>query len=360
MLALLSLLAVVGFYLGLTIRPEWLVDIAENTHLAVNHFLNGANPYQEFAQVFVTADDFKQAENATVVGGQVALLGRPYYFGYPYFPVMFYAYSPFVYAFESFNAIRIANACFFIMQLGLSAALVKSFCVKPALQKKAVAMVLLLQLGVLMFSVELFYYAMTDIVIAVLLLACFLSLRHKKIILAAVFLGLAQSTKLLPAPFIACFLLLFYWRQPFILRAVLAYFATVFVVVAPYIYQNSDAFLSSTILFYLSFHQQGDNSSLWFFLSEAIRPWFLYSGLLLAFASVFWFYCLSKKLPANMLSDKQEFQLNLLLVIASSAVFYMLFMAFNKMTHLNYLWSVYPMLCVAYSVVSFSAIDSSD
>jgi hypothetical protein len=321
---------IVCLYIGSTIRPDYLVDIAENTYLAASHLLSGDNPYSHYAQVFV--NDFSNAANTEVVGDKVFILGYEYRFGYPYFPVMAYAYLPSVAIFDSFTSIRLTNFILLMLQLMALYGLTKKL-IHNEYQKQGFYLSSFLLLGIFMLPVELYYYAITDIVIATLLLYCFLALSYKKYVLAAILLGLAQSCKLLPAPFIALILLVMYWGRPFLLKSVMAYLLTMLLMLGPFLLADWQSFLASTTLFYLSYHQAGDNSSLWFFLPPALQTLFTYLGPLLAVASVLYF--------------KRQ-QPNLLLASLSAAFSsYAIFMAFSKMTHLNYLWAVYPLGCLA-------------
>ena len=108
---------------------------------------------------------------------------------------------------------------------------------------------------------------------------------------------------------------------------------TTLVLVLPFLLWNPEPFITATLLYYLTLHQAGDNTSLWFFLPAVWQTPFLVLGGVLTLATV------------ALASWRRSLGLVWPLAVAFCA--YAVFIAFNKMSHLNYLWGVYALGCAA-------------
>lgn len=312
------------------LKQDWIVDIAANTYAAVEHFISGDNPYNHRSQLWV--ESFPQRHGITFMDGQYFMFGVPYQFGYPYFPAMLLAYTPVIGFIENYTAIRIMNFTLSFVNLWLVWQLLKAHFEhqKHYQLAKRLAFVLLFLMPSYLFN--LYYLGITDVLLTTLILLSLFFVDKQRIILAAIVLGMCQASKLLPAPFV--FVAIFLWlpilRQK--IQFALVYGITALVILGPFVLWDATSFLSSTILYYLTHHKGGDDTSLWFYLPEFIKPYFLIlspllSGVFLLFGSL----------------KAKGSTINLALVCASS---YFIFMVFNKMTHFNYYWSVYPIACI--------------
>ena len=99
---------------------DYLLDIGFNTYLAADSFLMGLNPYTEICQLYheirpqegvILPENYPLTLGAKGAG-DILLYGWPYRHGFPYFPMMFLGYVPFVAFFEGLDAMRMANAVF--------------------------------------------------------------------------------------------------------------------------------------------------------------------------------------------------------------------------------------------------------
>lgn len=90
---------------------------------------------------------------------------------------------------------------------------------------------------------------------------------------------------------------------------------------------------SSGAFFYLTHHAGGDDTSLWFYLPVGYRLPFSAIGYGLSLALVAW---TAKKRGGDVLAP-----------MGLGFAAYLAFIAFAPMCHLNYIWSIYPLGCVA-------------
>lgn len=333
-LRLVLLLTLITVLLGLLVAPNnWLMDIGLNTYLAAESLLQGHNPYATHAQDWYTIDT--SIAHVEDIAGQIYMFGIPYYYGFPYFPMMVLSYTPFTFLIDGYDAIRWANLLLVVLNVVAIRLLVAHSGVRYVRITQWRAIVA--YLCILVYGIEIFWHGIVDILLSSLLLYCFVFLQRGRFVLAGVLLGLAQAAKLLPPPLVALCIMLYLLGQEGFWKFCIAYALTSVLVMSPFVVADPQAFLSATILFYLTNHGVGDNTSLWFFLPALLQKPFLWLGYLLTLLMI----------PVFVRRGRGD------LVDVMSAVFasYLVFMAFSKMTHLNYLWSVYPLGCVAFALL---------
>jgi uncharacterized membrane protein len=268
----------------------------------------------------------------TVHGRDVRMYGVPYTYGFPYFPAMFLSYLPARAITSGYDSLRVANAIFLALNLlgifWLTRRLSPAGLATTAGLAGCVAYV-----GVGALQTELFRYAITDLVIATYGVFAFLALSYRRWILAGVLFGLAQACKLLPGALLVLPVLLWLWGRPGGWKLLIAYVATSVVILLPFVLLSPALFLSSTVLFYVTYHARGDYSSLWFFLPSVLKTPFRLLGYGLTAGGVGW---IVRRRSEDSLAP---------LTIAFLA--YLIFVAFSNMIHLNYIWGTYPLGCVA-------------
>jgi hypothetical protein len=335
-LLLIALLVNLGIGLAAELaRPSgerFAIDIGMNTYSAGTALLEGKNPYAEFAQAW---HKIKPGPHVTLDHGAVRLYGVPYAYGFPYFPAMFLSYLPARAVTSGYDSLRVTNAI--LLALNLAGIFWLARRLSPAsLATTAGLAGCVAYVGVSALRTELFRYAITDLVIATYALYAFLALSHRRWIVAGVLFGLAQACKLLPGPILVAPVLIWLWGRPGAGRLLVAYVATSVALIVPFVVPNPGLFLSSTILFYLTAHAAGDDTSLWFVLPEALRVPFRIVGYLLSAGCVGW---MVRRRADDLLTP---------LTLAFTA--YGIFIAFASMIHLNYLWGIYPLGCVALAV----------
>ena len=324
-------MTLVGALVGLLVAPNtWLMDIALNTYLAAENFAYGVNPYGSLSQAWHTMN--AGTPHVEVRDGQVYMFGVPYYYGYPYFPAMMLGYLPFTFFIDGYDSIRIGNVVFALANVYGLCLLMKS---ARRLILQMIVIVAYLCIGV--YWIEIFWHGIVDVLLSTFLIYAFVCLQRDQYVGAGIFLGLAQAAKLLPAPLIAVCILYYLFRRPGFWKFSIAYALTGVAVVLPFLLWDPQAFLSATILFYLSFHSVGDNTSLWYFLPEILQAPFLWSGYLATLVTIFLFI---RRKTADWVD-----------VMAAAFASYLVFVAFSKMSHLNYLWGVYPLGCAAFAIL---------
>jgi hypothetical protein len=304
-------------------------DIALNTHSAGTAFLAGKNPYAEHAQVW---HRIEPSEHVEVRGESVFMYGLPYAYGFPYFPAMFASYLPFRPLADGVDSLRIGNAMFLALNV-LGILLLMRRLVPESLAWALGPLAVVSYLGIEALPAELWRFGVTDIAIATYLLYAFLALSYGRLRTAGVLFGIAQACKLLPAPLLVLPVLLWAYRKPRFYELACAYALTALALVLPYVVWDWQLFVSSTVLYYLTYHSGGDNTSLWFFLPENLRGAFSALGYAATLALVL--FTLRKR------------DGDLLWPMALGYSAYMLFIAFARMAHLNYIWGIYPLGCVA-------------
>jgi uncharacterized membrane protein len=176
---------------------------------------------------------------------------------------------------------------------------------------------------------EFYNNAVTDVLIAALAVWAFVALDRRAYVATGVLLGLAQSCKLLPGPLLVLPVVAWLGADKRTLRVVLAYVATSAAVIAPFAARDPARFVSSTVLFYLTFHRGGDDTSLYYFLPPPAQTLWVVLGPALALAVA--------------LVPLRERRGDTLAPLRAAFLAYFVFIAFGKMTHLNYVWAVYPL-----------------
>ncbi len=313
-------------------RPEnarWAIDIAVNTYSAGSAFLAGKNPYAEHAQAWHRVES---SEHVEVRGTDVFMYGIPYRYGFPYFPAMFASYLPFRLVVDGLLSLRVGNSVFLLLNVIGLCALARRLIPGPH-WVTAAALAVAAYFGINVLPAELLRFAITDVAIATYLLYACLALSSGYTTTAGVLLGIAQACKLLPAPLLALPLLIWAYGRPGFLRLALSYVVTALILVLPYVFWDWQLFLSSTVLFYLTYHSVGDDTALWFFLPEVWRTVFSWLGYLLTLTLGLW--------------TVRKRQGDILWPMTLGFASFMVFIAFAPMTHLNYIWGVYPIGCVA-------------
>ncbi len=312
-----------------TVDRDWVQDIGANTQAAAEVFLDGRNPYSERTQL--RHDVPPDTPGVAVADGTLTMDGVPYHYGYPYFPVTFLAYAPLVAIVPGPDALRLANLLLLAANLAAMGLLVRRLA--PPGDRAAPALVAFTAyLGVLVYGREIFVLGLVDILYSTFILYAFLALAHGRHGLAGVLLGLLQGAKLLPGPFVAAAVVLALASWSDRRRVLVGYLGTSLLVIVPFAAAAPGNFLSATILYYLTYHAGGDDTSLWYALPSFLKGVFLVGGIV---ASVGVLGLLARPGRGRV-------------VDAMLAAFagYTVFMAFSRMTHLNYLWSVLPLGCV--------------
>ena len=313
---------------SLSFQPDWIMDIAANTDAAIGHFLRGDNPYTHRSQLWV--DSFSKGPGIESSNGEVLMFGQRYSFGYPYFPTMLLSYLPLSALLENYTAIRLSNLLLSGLNLYLIIAMVKQFTPADTEQqiiKKLSVIVLFLTPAYL---VNIYYLGITDILLSSFILACFYAGQMQRWFLAGLLLGLAQSSKLLPAPMVLLALFIWLPNLSLRLRLIAGFSISSGLSLLPFIVWDSEGFISATILYYLTHHVGGDSTSLWFFLPSSMQTWFHHLAPILT--AVF------------ILRYAYRCRGSLEQLMTVCFISYLIFIAFSKMSHFNYYWGVYPII----------------
>jgi uncharacterized membrane protein len=165
--------------------------------------------------------------------------------------------------------------------------------------------------------------------------------RHRT---AGALFGLALAAKLLPGAIFASVLVTSYGSRPDRWRFVGALTAVVAASTVPFALWNGAAFVSATILFYLTLHASGDDTALWHFLPEWARVPFTLAGLV----AMAWLFV--KQARARESSVRE--------LLRTCVLLDFVFLAFSPMMHLNYLLAVLPLGAVSL-VIDATALPSS-
>lgn len=324
--SLSALLTVAGF----VFKPDWIIDIAQNTHAATAWFADGQNPYSHTAQLWVKTFP-EGTPNLTVDDGQIYMYGVPYHHGFPYFPLMMLSYLPVYLGLDNYTGMRLTNLIFMALTLWGFKLLSNKLGQNPQQRQQLLLVCIIAYLGILRYSVEAIALGVTDILIATYLLYAFVALSYQRFLLAGLLLGAAQACKLLPAPFALLAVLLMLWGQRGFFPVLFGYAISALLITLPFLLWNPEAFASATFLYYLTHHAGGDDTSLWFFLPDLLQTPFLLLGLVATLGTI-WHFARTRTLAG---------------ALAATFACYAIFMAFSKMTHLNYLWGVFPLGCAA-------------
>jgi hypothetical protein len=323
-----------GLVRGFMKHPDWMIDIAANTHKASELLSAMRNPYASRAQLWY---DIQPGPHVEISGGDVKMYGVPYYYGYPYFPATFLTYMPLYLLIEGYASIRTGNLLLLALNiLGLILLVWRFSGVDRRIETAMIAVVS--YLGVYVYAREIFDSGIVDILISTYALFAFVALAYGRDWTAGLLLGAAQACKLLPGPFLILAVVLALSSGTRRLRVMAGYLVAASLIIGPFFVMNPGAFVSSTVLYYLTNHATGDNTSLWYFLPELIQGSFLLAGPLLAGAVLVVLSRLGREPTLG--------------AILASFCSFAVFMAFSQMTHLNYMWGVYPLGCLALAILS--------
>lgn len=317
-------------------QTDWLIDIAANTYAAVEFFAKGENPYTSNAQLLVTHFS-NDMPNIEINNGQITMFGIPYFNGYPYFPLMMLSYTPLYAIFESYTAIRVTHIILILLNIFAFKLLIDKLLPDKKHRTHALLIAITAYLGIVRYTLEAVAFGVTDMLIATYIIFCFVALTHQRFLLAGLLLGCAQACKLLPAPFVLIGILWMLYGHRSLWRFLVGYIMACSIFILPFLLWHAEGFISATILYYLTHHEGGDFTSLWFFLPKIIQPVFTLLGIALTLASI-------------LLFGKRG-KLDFVGCMAGSYASYVIFMSFSKMTHLNYLWAVLPMGCIALTIL---------
>ena len=305
-----------------------LIDIGGNTWAAAVRFTDfRENPYTHRTQLLPVTG----APGVTEHDGQVEMFGVPYYYGYPYFPAMFLSYVPFRAFDRGLHSIRIGNAFWLAVVLGGGAWLAYRLSPDGGRLPAAGLAVLLVALTTGLGS-QLFRFGITDMLISAYVLLGLVALTYDRDATAGALVGLAFAAKLLPGLLVAVVFFTWIARRGNFRRALGGFAATTAIVLLPFFLWNPAGFFSATVLYYLTHHAAGDSTSLWYYLPAGLRLPFLVLGGLTILGVVLW--------PLRSRSSDPRDLLRAITV----ATF--LFIAFNKMIHLNYQFVLVPLACV--------------
>lgn len=336
---------------GFFLRPNHVIDVGENTYVAARHFLDGANPYTSKAQVAHTVEAGPHVE---LSAEGTRMFGIPYHYGYPYFPGMFLPYAAVALVVRSLHALRVTNVLLMAANVAGIWFLAQRLAVLASRRRIAGLVALGAYLGVAVYAHELFVFGVVDVLLSTFALYGFVALSHRRFGLAGALLGAAQACKLLPAPLLLLPVLVVLGGRA--ARAVAAGYAVVaLALILPFLLPDPGAFLSATILYYLTHHAGGDDSSLWYFLPSPIQTPFWAAGLVLALVALL-APVVRRRLEPRMTCGTEPgegaFRRRVLDALTGAFCSYVVLMAFSSMTHLNYLWAVYPLGCVALAALS--------
>lgn len=323
---------------ALNSRPG-MTDIPRNTWQAGSVLLEGKNPYATRCQLWV---EFEQGPHVQQTREGVNLHGVPYRYGFPYFPVMMLSYLPARLLGLGQEGIRVWNLVITMASLlGLVLLVRRLTPRRPATAWVAAAAFL----AVKVYAEEIFSHAVVDIIIAALAVFAMLALTHQRWLLAGILLGLAQGCKLLPAPILVLAVLVWIWGRPGWRAFIGGYLTTAGIVIIPFILAGPEEFFSATVLFYLVHHAQGDTTALYPYLPPAWRLPHQIVGFLATMAVV--------AIPVRWRQEPAWAPM------LAGFTAYLVFIAFGRMSHLNYLWSVWPLGCGALAVLLARATERS-
>lgn len=334
-LAVVTVPAVLDTVDGFRADPGRLIDISANTYAAIEHFVKGNNPYTHVAQLGYRLDP--GMPHTEVVGDEILMFGVPYHYGYPYFPVMLMSYLPFYYLVDGYASVRYFNLLLVVLNIvGITVLSYRLSGGRAGYAAPLVAVVAYLCIAV--YPREIFDFGIVDVLISTLATYAFVFLSFRKYWAGGILLGLAQGAKLLPAPFLILAVALYMFGRSEMPRVLWGYLLAAAVTILPFLIWNPEAFLSATVLFYLTNHAGGDNTALWYYLPGYLKHAFQVVGIVLALAAV---VTVSRTRNGSLMD-----------AMTAAFVAYVIFVAFGRMTHLNYLWAVFPLGCVSLAVSS--------
>lgn len=319
-------------------------DYIINTQLAAhNEFDLHENPYATMGELWW---DPSNAPHVTKVNGQLYMFGVPYYRGYPYFPASILTYEPLRRLVPTIEYIRIGNIIALVATMIAIAWLTVLF-VPPGY--KVVAGFLAIASFFCLWKLGWDYISegQTDVLIPLFALYGFVASYYSRPTLSGLLFGWGFACKLLPGGLFCLIMLAYYWRRPDRWKFIVPMVAIFFAVMIPFILRNPPAFLSATILYYLTQHSHGDDTALYFFVPDSLKSIYLLVGYGIVAAFV--------------IRTMRNKSLSLLGAIAANFIAFVLFIAFSKMDHPNYLIAILPLGCVSLVAYAFHrAADSPE
>lgn len=309
-------------------NSEWLKDIGWNTQIATHHFLDGANPYANNAQLW---KDIQASRHVSITDDGVSMYGLSYRYGFPYFPMMLYGYAPFVWLIEGLHSIRVANGCLYLLVLYFLHQISS-----VSFKRQHCFFVLLSWLNIPFMVEQLFIDGINDILPAVLMLFGFHRYLQGSRFFCGVLFGFAQGAKLFPGVlgFLPIFLFTFQRNRTAAREMLLGFIAGASCVILPFLLYDPEHFVSSTILFYIVQHGMGDSSSIYFYLPSMFKPFWNIGGMLFSIGISAFLAMRAQNIPS---------------VMAITSLGYILFIGVNRMSHVNYLIAVLPLAMIIFS-----------
>lgn len=305
-----------------------VLDIGDNTHCAASALLRGDNPYRLRCQ----RTEIVHAPSRGVVrraDGAVTLRGVPYRYGYPYFPLMAAAFVPAASFLDGVTSLRATLLAALVLTLLASASLLRAL-LPPGARSLAFCAVWAALLGNTVLGFQLFEECSTDLVIAPALLCSFAAFARGRHGLSGALAAATVGMKLFPGALLVASLGVALYDRPEARRrfAVGAALVTA-LVFTPALLAGATDFASATLLFYAVAHDV-ERSALAGYVPSALRPaWFALGAALVALS-------LRPARRGDASSALRAF------VLAD-----LVFLAFNKMSHLNYFEPLGPALMVA-------------
>lgn len=328
-------------------NETYLIDIGANTYEAARWFFDeGVNPYAHRSQMW----DFLSPElpNVTLDGDRTLLYGVPYPYGFPYFPMMFMTLEPARRLVEGYHAVRWANAAYYLLNAGLIALICRRL-LAPGVWRAGALLAVLAFLSERIFPVELFQHGVIDLILSSYGLLGFLAMAHGRPLTSGAIFGMAFGCKLLPGPWWFTLAAIAWWKRAGWRAS--AKFSAMFTLVSgaiilPFVLWDPPAFWSSTILYFMTAKHAGDDTALWYFMPEPLKAPFLIVGGLWIGAVFMAFLLRGRPTVAD--------------TIRFSFLTYAVFIAFNRQSHLNHLWSIYAMGCVALVLMSLQSLTGGE
>ena len=305
-------------------------DFMVNTLTAARtNFDQHKNPYETKAEFWW---DPSKAPHVTQKNGRLYMFGVPYYYGYPYFPAMILTYEPLRRVVPTLGYIRIGNAIFLLITV-VSVVWLAVLLVPPRNKWMAGAIAAASMLCLWTTTVSYFYEGQIDASIPMFTLLGIIAAWYRRPSISGILFGWAFACKLLPGGFLCLIMLAWFWRRPERLKFAIPMVLTFLAVMLPYILWNPPAFLSATILYYLTEHVNGDDTALYYYLPEAAKALFIIIGY--------------STVGAILVKTLRNKTLGLADAVGAMFISFMVFVAFSKMDHPNYFTAITPLGSVA-------------
>jgi hypothetical protein len=340
--ASLSSVAAVVFLALVAFQASGYLDVADDAHAASDvglnvaaaedAFVHGENPYSVRTQLW---HPIVPGPHATVSEGKTRLYGVPYHYGFPYLPGMFLSYLPFRALETGVLGVRRGIAFFTAANVGLIVWLTTLLTRRRAGLLPGL-LGAIAYLGLRAAPFESFALAVTDVAICAYALAAFVAWQRGAPLASGLLFGVAQGCKFLPGPLLVLPLLLSLRPGAPRRRLALGYVASTLALTLPWFAANPWTFVSSTVLFYLNVHGEGDKTAAWFFLPKAAQVALSVVELVGTAALV----VVARRAPKD---DERD----VLWPMTLSFSAFLYFTGTARMSHLNYVWGVYGLGCAA-------------